>query len=150
MINRQNIYNALFTLKDAGVDISDQLKIMQEVKGVPYEVLAFLRNNSPQFQFYGYIQKHQKGLSKSLLNYDELINEDKIVAASSFVTRVYLAVKYQELSKNLIDDLNVAKLSKALSKAIATSDFTDLDTVMKMHGDSLRLFYKSKNNSAKE
>lgn len=150
MINRQDIYSALFTLKDAGVDISNQLKIMQATKGVPYEVLCFLRTNSPQFQFYGYIQKHQKGLSKSLLNYNELLKEDKLIAASSFVTRVYLAVKYQELSKNLIDDLNVAKLSKALSKAIITDDFTDLDVIMSMHGESLKLFYKSKNNSIKE
>ena len=68
MINRQAIYNALFTLKDAGIDISNQLKIMQETKGVPYEVLNFLRDNSPQFQFYGYIQKHQKGLCNGVRN----------------------------------------------------------------------------------
>lgn len=144
MINRQDCYTALFKLKDAGIDITAQLTIMQGTKGVPYEVLNFLRNNSPQFQFYGYIQKRQKGLAKSLLNYTDLEREDKIIAASSFVTRVYLATKYQELSKSLVDDLNVSKVITALEKAIVLEDYRELDNVMKMHGDSLRLFYKSK------
>ena len=144
MINRQDCYSALFRLKDAGIDITTQLNIMQGTKGVPYEVLNFLRENSPQFQFYGYIQRKQKGLAKSLLNYEILEDEDKIIAASSFITRVYLATKYQELSKNLVDDLNVSRVVTALEKAIILSDYRELDNVMKMHGDSLRLFYKSK------
>lgn len=144
MINRQDCYSALFRLKDAGIDITTQLNIMQGTKGVPYEVLNFLRENSPQFQFYGYIQRKQKGLAKSLLNYETLEDEDKIIAASSFITRVYLATKYQELSKNLVDDLNVSRVVTALEKAIILSDYRELDNVMKMHGDSLRLFYKSK------
>lgn len=144
MITRQDCYTALFKLKDTGIDISHQLIIMQQTKGVPMEVISFLRNNSPQFQFYGYIQKRQKGLSKSLLNYEDLSPEDKLITASSFITRVYLAIKYQELCKSLVDDLNVSKVITALEKAIVLEDYRELDNVMKMHGDSLRLFYKSK------
>lgn len=143
MIDRQSCYKALFKLKNSGVDISSQLKIMELSRGVPREVVLFLRDNSPQFQFYRYIQKHQKTLAKSLLDFDELSNEDKIIVGSSFVTRVFIAIKYKEFSQSLLDDLDVYSVSKAVTKAIESSDYSQLDKTLSFHQKSLRLFYET-------
>lgn len=143
MINRQDCYNALFKLKGAGVDISAQLKIMQESTGVPQGVLEFLRENSPQFQFYRYVQKHQKALAESLLDYKSLDNLSKLITCSSFVTRVMIAVKYKNLDESLVDELNVNEVADAVSYALNSDDFTKVNEVLEKHSNSLRLFYQS-------
>ncbi len=141
MINRQDCYTALFTLKDAGIDISKQLELMKNSRGVPRGVIEFLRDNSPQFQFYRHIQQHQKALSKSLRNYENLNEIDKLITASSFLTRAMIAVKYKNLDESLLDDLNIAEVAQALDTAITEKDFEMLDNVLCKHRDSLKVFY---------
>lgn len=150
MINRQDCYNALFKLKATGVDVSTQLEIMQRNKGVPYGVIQFLQENSPQFQFYRYIQKRQRKLSESLLDYETLSDTDKIIACSSLITRVMIAVKCKELDESLLDELNISDVSDALNRALSVNDFTRVNEVLKKHSDSLRLFYKSNRSDLNE
>ena len=147
MIDRQSCYSALFTLKNAGIDISDQLMIMQKTRGVPRGVLEFLRENSPQFQFYRYIQKHQKALAESLLDYELLSDTEKLITCSSFVTRAMIAVKYKNLDESLLEDLNISEVSEALHEALLTRNMTKVNDVLKKHSESLRVFYK---NSSKK
>jgi len=148
MINRQDCYNALFKLKNAGVNIDEQLSIMTKETGVPRGVIEFLRNNSPQFQFYRYLQKYQKALAESILDYSKLDYESKIVAASSFITRVYLSVKYKNLDASLTDDLDIEGVSDALHDAILTKDTGKLDIVMEKHTNSLGFFYLNKRSDS--
>lgn len=143
MIDRQSIYTALFKLKNAGIDITDQLNVMQTTKGVPRKVIEFLRNNSPQFQFYRDIQKHQKALAKSLLDYESLSDIDKVITCSSFVTRALIAVKYKNLDKSLLDELNLSEVSEAVDTAVKMEDLSQVNLVLKKHSDCLRMFYQS-------
>ena len=141
MINRQSCYSALFKLKNAGIDITPQLKMMESNRGVPRGVIEFLRNNSPQFQFYRHLQVHQKTLAKNLLDYEELDNLEKIIVGSSFVTRAMIAVKYNNLDESLLEDLNVAQVSHAVDLAVSSQDYSELNDVLKKHSDNLKLFY---------
>lgn len=141
MINRQSCYSALFKLKNAGIDITPQLKMMESNRGVPRGVIEFLRNNSPQFQFYRHLQVHQKTLAKNLLDYEELDNLEKIIVGSSFVTRAMIAVKYNNLDESLLEDLNVAQVSHAVDLAVSSQDCSELNDVLKKHSDNLKLFY---------
>ena len=111
--------------------------------GIPRGVIEFLRENSPQFQFYRYIQKRQKALAESILDYTELSNLDKLIACSSFVTRALIAVKYKELDASLLDDLNITEVAEAVSSAVSLNNYTKVNEVLKKHSDSLRLFYKN-------
>lgn len=144
MIDRQSCYSALFKLKNAGINIDSQLRLMTENKGVPRGVVEFLRDNSPQFQFYRYIQKYQKALSESILDYKKLSDLDKMITCSSFLTRAFIAVKYKNLDESLLDDLNIQDVAEALNAAIRESNFTKLNEVLEIHSNSLRLFYKEK------
>lgn len=143
MIDRQDCYNALFKLKRAGIDVSAQLELMQKNKDIPRGVIEFLRENSPQFQFYRYIQKYQKALAENILDYQELDNIGKLITCSSFITRVMIAIKYKNLDESLIDDLNVSEVSEAINIALTTDDFTNINNILDKHCNSLRLFYKS-------
>lgn len=141
MINRVSCYDALFRLKQAGVDVENALNAMKESAGVPREVIVFLRDNSPQFQFYRYIQKHQKALAENILDYRKLSNQDKLITCCSFLTRVLLAVKYKNLGEGLIDDLNISEFSDAINTAISEMDYSKVDAVLSKHHDSLEVFY---------
>ena len=141
MIDRQSCYSALFKLKEAGIDISAQLKVMEQESGIPRKVIEFLRDNSPQFQFYRYLQKHQKALAKNILDYNTLDNNDKMIVCSSFITRVYIAIKYKCLDKSLVDELGVKEVSNCLNKSLVYDDISYVDKVMMKHSDSLRYFY---------
>ena len=72
MITRQDLYKDLFKLKNSGVDVSYQLKIMESKSGIPKEVVEFLQDKSPQFQFYRDLKKNQRALMKNILNYENL------------------------------------------------------------------------------
>lgn len=141
MIDRQTVWNALFKLKNAGINVDSQIMEMSKSEGVPRKVIVFLRDNSPQFQFYRYIQKRQKALAYSLLDYDKLTDCDKLIACSSFITRAIIAVKYKELDHSLLDDLRINEMTDALNLAISNKKFDKLNEVLKTHSDSLRLFY---------
>lgn len=141
MIDRQSCYSALFKLKNAGIDIAPQLRIMQESKGVPRGVIEFLRENSPQFQFYRYIQKYQKALAQDILDYETKDEISRLITCSSFVTRAVIAVKYKNLDESLLDDLNVSEVSEAVHRALTAKDFTKINDVLKKHSSNLKLFY---------
>ena len=143
MIDRDTCFSALFKLKNAGIDVSDALFVMANEGGVPRRVIEFLRENSPHFQFYRHLQKHQKALAHSLLDYQELSPNKRIITASSFITRVYLAVEYNEIDSSLLEDINVQEIVTGLARAIR-GDFSLLDREMLKHGESLKLFYQSK------
>lgn len=144
MINRQSIYNALFKLKNSGVDVSDQLKIMETRSGIPKEVIGFLQDQSPQFQFYRSIQKHQRALMKNILHYEELDVNSKIKVCSSLITRAMISVEYHNLDESLLEDLRLDKLSRALHKALSDKDYSYLDEVLQGHKNAMMLFYKGK------
>lgn len=143
MIDRQSCYSALFKLKNAGIDITEQLNVMSSTRGVPRKVIEFLRENSPQFQFYRDIQKHQKALAKSLLDYETLSDIDKLITCSSFITRVMIAVKYKNLDSSLLDELNIEEVSEAVDTAIKLNDFGKVNEVLQKHSEGLRLFYQN-------
>lgn len=142
MITRQSCYSAIFRLKSVGVDVTVPLKMMQETSDIPEGVIEFLRDQSPQFQFYRSIQKHQRALMKNILHYDELDNKDKIKVASSFITRAVISVEYNNLDESLLDELGLDKIAHALDKALSDRDYSKLDEVFKMHQDAMKLFYK--------
>ena len=141
MINRVSCYDALFRLKQAGINVDDALEAMKNSSGVPREVIVFLRDNSPQFQFYRYIQKYQKALAENILDYKKLSDQDKLITCCSFLTRVLLAVKYKNLGEGLVDDLNINEISDAINTAITEFDYSKVDKVLSKHHDSLEVFY---------
>ena len=147
MITRQSCYDALFKLKESGIDVKSQLEVMSNKSGVPAEVVDYLRDKSPQFQFYRSIQKHQRALMKNILNYDRLSELDKIKVASSFITRVVISIEYGNLSEELLSEMSLDKVSLSLHKAISTRDFSKLDEVMKLHQTAVKLFYKGVSDS---
>lgn len=144
MINRQSVFNALFKLKNSGVDVSRQLNLMKDNSGIPQEIVEFLRENSPQFQFYRSIQKHQRALMKNILHYEELDVRSKIKVCSSLITRAMISVEYHNLDESLLEDLRLDKLSKALNKALSDKDYSYLDEVLQGHKNAMMLFYKGK------
>ena len=146
MVNRQTVFNALFKLKDAGVDVSSQLNSMANSRDIPRSVIEFLRDNSPQFQFYRHIQKHQHKLAESILDYKDLSDYDKLIACSSFITRALLAVKYNNLSETLLEDLNIEEVSEALDLAINRKDYSKVNQVLNKHCESLKVFYLNNKN----
>lgn len=144
VVNRQTVFNALFKLKDAGVDVSSQLNSMANSRDIPRSVIEFLRDNSPQFQFYRHIQKHQHKLAESILDYKDLSDHEKLITCSSFITRALIAVKYGNLDESLLEDLNIEEVSNALNEAIVSKDYSKVNQVLEKHCNSLRAFY-SKN-----
>lgn len=144
MITRQSCFSALFRLKNAGVDVTRQLKIMESRSGIPQEVVEFLQENSPQFQFYRSIQKHQRALMKNILHYESLDTVGKIKVCSSLITRATIAVEYHNLDESLLEDLRLDKLAKALNKALSDKDYSYLDEVLQGHKNAMLLFYKGK------
>lgn len=142
MITRQSVFQALFRLKDAGVNISKPLLTMQKSSGIPREVVEFLQDKSPQFQFYRSIQKNQRALMKNVLNYESLDTNGKIKVCSSLITRAMIAVEYHNLDESLVEDLRLDKLSRALHKALSDKDYSCLDEVLQGHKDAMLLFYK--------
>ena len=141
VVNRQTVFNALFKLKDAGIDVSSQLNSMANSRDIPRSVIEFLRDNSPQFQFYRHIQKHQHKLAESILDYKDLSDYDKLIACSSFITRALIAVKYGNLNKSLLEDLNIEEISGALNDAISNQDYSKINQVLDKHCNSLKAFY---------
>lgn len=148
MVNRQTVFNALFKLKETGVDVSKQLDSMANSKDIPRDVIEFLRDNSPQFQFYRHLQKHQHKLAESILDYDQLTDHEKMIACSSFITRALIAVKYGNLDKTLLEDLNIEEISEALNHAIVNQNMSKVNNVLEKHRNSLKIFYL--NNKDKE
>lgn len=144
MITRQTVFSALFKLKDAGTDVSSQLESMKNNSGIPEDVIEFLRDQSPQFQFYRSIQQHQRALMKNILHFDELDTNNKIKVCSSLITRAMIAVEYHNLDESLLEDLRLDKLSKALYKALSDKDYSYLDEVLQGHKNAMLLFYKGK------
>lgn len=144
MINRQTVFRALFKLKDAGIDVTAPLKSMELNQGIPQEVIGFLQDQSPQFQFYRSIQQHQRALMKNILHYEELDVNSKIKVCSSLITRAVISVEYHNLDESLLEDLRLDKLSKALNKALSDKDYSYLDEVLQGHKNAMMLFYKGK------
>ena len=142
MITRQSCFDSLFKLKNAGIDVSHEIELMQSQEGIPEEVVKFLRDQSPQFQFYRSIQKHQRALMKNILHYDKLDNKGKIKVCSSLITRAMISVEYGNLDESLLDDLGLDKLSNALNEALTNLDYTKLNEVLESHRRSMKLFYK--------
>ena len=143
MINRQSCYNALFKLRSAGVDITEQLNIMKSSPGIPYKVVEFLRTNSPQFQFYEDIRKNQRALLRNILNYESLDRNSKIKLCSSLITRAFISVEYKHIDESLLSELELDRLSKALDSALSYRDYSKLDEVLESHKKSMLLFIKS-------
>lgn len=140
MIGRQDAFSALFKLKEAGIDVQRQLDLMARNSGIPQEVIIFLRDNSPQFQFFRYIQKYQRALFKGILNYEELDVIGKIKLCSSLITRATIAVEYKNIDESLLDELNLGRISGALDKAFKDRDYSKLDTVLEDYKQSMLLF----------
>ena len=144
VITRQSVYEALYTLKETGVSIDKYINLLSKENGIPNEVLIFLRDNSPQFQFFRYIQQHQKALMKSILDYKELDNHGKIKVLSSIITRVMIAIEYNNLSESLIDALELSEVSKAINQAIEYNDYSLADKVLEKLNTSMKLFVKKR------
>lgn len=144
MITRQSCYEALFTLRNAGVEVGPQLEVMKTNQGIPKEIVEFLRDNSPQFQYYRYLQKHQRALMKNILDYESFDEVGKIKLCSSLITRVMIAIEYKEFDKSLMYDVGLEELSNALYKAINHQDFSKLDIALSRQRDSMRLFVNKK------
>lgn len=142
MITRQSLYSALFTLKKSGVDISNQLKIMESKSGIPPEVVDFLQDKSPQFQFYRDIKKNQRALMKNILHYESLDINSKIKLCSSLITRAMISVEYKNLDESLLKELQLEKLSRALDKAFSDRDYSKLDEVLEGHKNAMTLFLR--------
>lgn len=140
MITRQTCYEQLFKLKNLGEDVSDQVKLLTQSKDIPKEVIEFLIDKSAQFYFFRYIQKYQKALMKSILNYEELDNTSKIKVLSSFITRAMISIEYSNIPSELIDDLELEKLSNAMTKAFSSNDYSQVDDVLKFLKESMLLF----------
>lgn len=144
VITRQSVYEALYTLKETGVSIDKYINLLSKESGIPNEVLIFLRDNSPQFQFFRYIQQHQKALMKSILDYKELDNHGKIKVLSSIITRVMIAIEYNNLSESLIDALELSEVSKAINQAVEYNDYSLADKVLEKLNTSMKLFVKKR------
>lgn len=142
MITRQDVYRDLFKLKNAGEDISSPLKVMESCKGVPQEVVEFLQDRSPQFQFYHDLHKNQKALMKNILKYESFDTNGKIKLCSSLLTRAMIAVEYKNLDESLLEDLQLSKISRALDKALSNKDPSKLDEVLEGHRNAIRLFLR--------
>lgn len=140
MITRQDLYRDLFKLKNAGEDITEQLKVMESQRGIPSQVVEFLQDKSPQFKFYRDIQKNQRALMKSILNYESLDRLSKIKVCSSLITRSIIAIEYKNLDESLLSDLKVEKLAKALEGSLLTRDDSLLNEVLKEHKNAMSLF----------
>lgn len=142
MITRQDCFNAIFKLKSAGVDCTEVLNLMQKEEGIPEGVVKFLQDQSPQFQFYRSIQKHQRALMKNILHFDEMDNKGKVKVASSLITRAVISVEYNNLDESLLEDLRLDKIASALSKALSSKDYSYLDEVLQGHKNAMLLFYR--------
>lgn len=142
MITRQDIYRDLFKLKNAGEDITESLRVMESHPGIPKEVVEFLQDRSPQFQFYRDIKKNQKALMKNILHYESLDNRSKIKLCSSLVTRAMIAIEYKNLDESLLEDLQLSKVTKALDQAVSKYDYSKLDEVLRSHKSAMQLFLK--------
>lgn len=140
MLTRQDVFSALFKLKNTGVDVTEQLNLMTQENGIPKEVILFLRDNSPQFMFYRDIQQHQRALMKNILNYEELDTIAKIKVCSSIITRAMISVEYKNLDESLLDELELYKVSNALNMAFRDRDYSLLDVVLKDYKESMLLF----------
>lgn len=140
MITRQTLYSDLFKLKKSGVDISEQLSVMEKTPGVPKEVVEFLQDKSPQFQFYRDLKKNQRALMKNILNYENLNIPSKIKVCSSLVTRAMISVEYKNLDESLLRDLQVDKASYAVYKSLSAKDYSKLDEVLSSHKSAMLLF----------
>lgn len=144
MITRQDIFKDLFKLKESGVDISSALKLLESQRGIPREVVEFLKDKSPQFQFYEDIHSHQKALMKNVLNYEKLNYYGKVKVGSSLLTRMMIAIEYKNLSECLLRDLKIEMLSSALDAAISRGNVSPLEEVLEMHKNAMILFCKDK------
>jgi hypothetical protein len=144
MITRQSCYLALYKLKNAGINIDSQIELMTKSPGVPREVILFLRENSPQFQYYRYLQKHQKALVKNILNYDTFDNIGKVKVCSSLITRAMIAIEYKDFDQSLMYELDLEGLSEALSKAFNDQDYSKLNESLEKQRESMKLFLKEK------
>lgn len=144
MISRQDVFNDLFKLKKSGVDVSRQLSIMSTHPGIPNEVVKFLIDNSPQFQFYNDLKKNQKVLLKNILSYEDKDYFQKIKICSSLITRMMISIEYKNINPDLLDDLRISDLTKALDRALSYRDFSQIDKVLESHKNSIKLFVKSK------
>lgn len=149
MINRQSIYNALFKLKESGVDISSQLNLMKDNSGIPKEVVEFLQDKSPQFQFYRSIHQNQRALMKNILRYETLDTRSKIKVCSSLITRAMISIEYKNLDESLLDELGLDRISYALNKALSDRDYSKLDEVLKVHKSAIELFYKGESGDGR-
>lgn len=140
MISRIDVYKDLFKLKNSGVDVSSQLKIMESKSGIPKEVVEFLQDKSPQFQFYRDLKKNQRALMKNILRYESFDNKGKIKLCSSLITRAVISVEYKNLDESLLDDLQLSKVSRAIDRALSDRDYSKLDEVLEGHRSAIRLF----------
>lgn len=140
MITRQDLYKDLFKLKNSGVDVSHPLKIMESKSGIPKEVVEFLQDKSPQFQFYRDLKKNQRALMKNILNYENLDIPSKIKVCSSLVTRAMISIEYKNLDESLLRDLQVDKASYAVYKSLSAKDYSKLDEVLSSHKSAMLLF----------
>lgn len=142
MITRQSCYEALFRLKDSGVDITSYLELLKESQGVPREVVKFLQEESPQFKFYKDLQKNQRALVKNILNYESLDNIARVKVCSSLITRAMISVEYKNISPVLLEELELDKISNAITKALGNRDYAKLDEVLRGQRETLKLFVK--------
>ena len=130
MITRQSIFDALFMLKSAGIDVTEPLKVMSSTSGIPPSVVEFLKENSPQHQFYHYLKTRQKAVIKNILNYEELTPIQKIKVCSSFITRAMIAIECREIDESLISELRLVQISKAITLALEYKEYSQLDKIL--------------------
>lgn len=141
MVDRDNCYSALFKLKEAGINIEKPLESMTKNSGVPRDVIEFLRDNSPQFQFYRYLQKHQIALAKEIRNYEEASDTSKIKICSSIITRAMIAIEYNNIDRHIVYELNLADIAEAINYALISDDYSKVNKVLETHRNSIELFY---------
>lgn len=140
MTTRQLAFSALFKLKKSGVRVDEQLAQLADNSGVPESVVKFLKENSPQYQFYSYLQKRQKSLLQNLVKYESLGPVEKVKVGSSMITRAMIAVEYKEINPTLIEELRLDRVANALSEVLQGGDDKVLDTAMLSHLEFVKEF----------
>lgn len=144
MITRQDLYNDLFKLKKAGVDISEPIKVMESYEGLPKSVIEFIKNNSPQFQFYEDLCKNLRTLVKNILNYESFDTYGKVKLCSSLITRAVISIEHNSLNEHLLSDLKLDKIAKSIELALSGQSKSMLDEVLSEHKNAILVYCKSK------
>lgn len=137
-------YKHLSKIKDKGVNIVEQIKIVSSCKyEVPLSVIKFIDEYDKQssLETYNYIyeSRHKNKLYKGIVN-ENASPDDKLIALSSYVLQCSIKMKSLNESQknNYIQDTYLNECSNAISKYYETSNY---NYILDMH-NKLRSRFK--------